>query len=103
MADPTSHLIECIFLSFSPLFLLAGTQNERETSFAVCVCHLGHLFLFLLANSTFCAIKVRIAAHTESRILFKSMEKEPSKASIFLVGSSLHRGDRKVTFDIILS
>ena len=59
------------------------------------------------ARSPSCAIEGRRATHKESRILFKSVGKELTNRSIkpstVLAGSSSLGGDRKVTFDRILS
>lgn len=60
-----------------------------------------------MAHSTFGAIKQRTAAHKGSRILFRSMEKDLAlhslQLSTALAGPSPLGGDKKVTFDIILS
>lgn len=81
---------------------------QKGTSSAVFARHWRHSFLFLwMAHSTFGAIKERAAAHKGSRILFRSMGKDLAHRSLqpstALAGPSPLGGDRKVTFDIILS
>lgn len=105
MADPVSHLIGCICFFCLPC---GHPECQRE-----------QVLLYLpatggicsssswMAHSTFGAIKQRTAAHEGSRILFRSMEKDLAHRSphfsTTLAGLSLLGGDKKVTFDRILS
>ena len=105
MADPVSHLIECICFFCFPC---GHPECKREQVLLYLPANGGILSSSSwMAHSTFGAIKERGTAHKGSRMLFRSMEKDLAHRSLqpstALAGPSPLGGDRKVTFDIILS
>lgn len=90
------------------LFSLWAPRMQKGTSFAVLPATGGILSSSSwMAHCTFGAIKERPTAHKGSRMLFRSMEKDLAHRSLqpstALAGPSPLGGDRKVTFDIVLS